>query len=72
MRLRRERNLTVVYISHDLDVVRKLCDRIAVFRAARLVEIGETARVLEQPQSEYTALLRNSVPRMQVEAGAYA
>lgn len=72
VRLRRERNLTVVYISHDLDVVRKLCDRIAVFRAARLVEIGETARVLEQPQSEYTALLRDSVPRMQVEAGAYA
>jgi peptide/nickel transport system ATP-binding protein len=72
VRLRRERNLTVIYISHDLDVVRKLCDRIAVFRAARLVEIGETPRVLDQPQSEYTALLRDSVPRMQVEAGTDA
>lgn len=68
-RLRRERNLTVIYISHDLDVVRKLCDRIAVFRTARLVETGETSTVLDQPQSEYTALLRDSVPRMDVETG---
>ncbi|QFG36250.1 peptide/nickel transport system ATP-binding protein [Paracoccus pantotrophus] len=66
-RLRRERDLTVIYISHDLDVVRKLCDRIAVFRAARLVESGETAQVLDQPQSEYTALLRDSVPRMHAD-----
>ncbi|MEW9616519.1 ABC transporter ATP-binding protein [Shinella sp. S4-D37] len=72
VRLRRERNLTVIYISHDLDVVRKLCDRIAVFRAARLVEVGETARVLDRPESEYTALLRDSVPRMQVKDGADA
>lgn len=64
VRLRQERDLTVIYISHDLHVVRKLCDRIAVFRSARLVEMGETARVLDQPQSEYTALLRDSVPRM--------
>ena len=68
-RLRRERNLTVIYISHDLDVVRKLCDRIAVFRTARLVETGETSTVLDRPQSEYTALLRDSVPRMDVETG---
>ncbi len=67
-RLREERDLTIVYISHDLDVVRKLCDRIAVFRSSRLVETGDTQSVLDRPQSDYTALLRNSVPRMEAAA----
>lgn len=64
-RLRSERHLTVIYISHDLSVVRKFCDRIAVFRAARLVELGSAEAVFERPQESYTRLLLESAPRFE-------
>jgi peptide/nickel transport system ATP-binding protein len=63
-RLRRERGLTVIYISHDLAVVRRFCDRIAVFRAARLVEMGSAEEVLERPHDDYTRTLIASAPRL--------
>jgi peptide/nickel transport system ATP-binding protein len=63
-RLRADRGLTVIYISHDLAVVRRFCDRIAVFRAARLVEMGSTEEVLERPRDDYTMALIASAPRL--------
>lgn len=63
-RLRSERHLTVIYISHDLSVVRKFCDRVAVFRAAKLVETGTAGEVLDRPREHYTKLLIESAPRL--------
>ncbi len=63
-RLRRTQKLTVIYISHDLSVVRAFCDRVAVFQAGRLVEIGAVADVLTRPREDYTRALLASAPRL--------
>ncbi|ABW11945.1 oligopeptide/dipeptide ABC transporter, ATPase subunit [Parafrankia sp. EAN1pec] len=58
-RLRRERGLAVLAVSHDLAVIAELCDRVLVFYAGELVETGPTAEVLDTPRHPYTeALLR--------------
>jgi peptide/nickel transport system ATP-binding protein len=61
-RLRRERGLAVVYVSHDLAVVGSLADRIAVMYAGRVVEEGPAAALLARPRHPYTRGLLGSVP----------
>ena len=64
-RLRREMNLTLVFISHDLAVVRHLCDRVAVMQSGRIVELAETEQLFAAPQHEFTRRLlaaRNILP----------
>jgi oligopeptide/dipeptide ABC transporter ATP-binding protein len=56
--------LTYVFISHDLAVVRAMCARIAVMYLGKLVEIGETVAVFEQPRHPYTRSLLAAVPRI--------
>ena len=63
--LSREMNLTMLFISHDLSVVRYIADRIAVMRAGRVVEIGSPGAVFENPQAEYTRALLAAIPRIQ-------
>jgi phosphonate C-P lyase system protein PhnK len=56
-RIRRERQLAMVLVSHDLAVIRMLCDRVLVMRRGRLVEAGLTDQVLADPHHPYTQLL---------------
>jgi ABC-type glutathione transport system ATPase component len=63
-RVRDERGMSVLFISHDLAVIAELCDRVAVMRLGRIVEEGVTARVLGQPVDDYTKLLVGAVPRI--------
>ncbi len=49
-----ELDLTVVFVSHDLSVVRFLCDRVAVLYEGEVVEAGPTAAVYDDPQHDYT------------------
>jgi peptide/nickel transport system ATP-binding protein len=62
-RIRRERGLTVLFISHDLAVVRRVCDETVVMRRGEIVERGRTGELLAAPQHEYTRLLIDSVPK---------
>jgi ABC-type glutathione transport system ATPase component len=55
-------HLTVVFVSHDLSVVRFLCDRVAVLYHGEIVEQGPTEAVYESPQHEYTQTLLAAVP----------
>jgi len=61
-RLRAERGLTYLFISHDLGVVRFLCDDVVVLRHGRVVERGRTDAVLRDPQHPYTRSLVDAVP----------
>ncbi|MCR4265379.1 ABC transporter ATP-binding protein [Nitratireductor sp. ZSWI3] len=67
MRLRKELNLTLLFISHDLSVVRHLCDRVAIMYLGRIVEEGATAEVYDRPQHPYTRALLDSVPKLEID-----
>jgi peptide/nickel transport system ATP-binding protein len=60
--IREARRLTVLFISHDLAVVRRVCESTVVMRAGEIVERGTTTELLERPQHPYTRLLIDSVP----------
>ncbi len=60
--LQREFQLTYLFVAHNLDVVRNFCDRVAVMRAGRIVEVAPTARIFTRPEHPYTRLLLASVP----------
>ncbi len=60
--LRDQFDLTYIFISHDLSVVRFISDRIMVMRSGKVVEIGEAAQIYEQPKSIYTRELINAIP----------
>jgi peptide/nickel transport system permease protein len=62
--LRRERDLAIVFITHDFGVVAQLCDRVAVMYAGRIVEEGPTAAILDDPQHPYTKKLMACVPEL--------
>ena len=62
--LRRDLGLTCVFISHDLSVVRHICDRMAVMYLGRIVEEGETGAVFDSPAHPYTRALLASVPEL--------
>jgi peptide/nickel transport system ATP-binding protein len=62
LRLREERGFAMLFISHDLSVVRYLCDRVLVMYRGEVVESGRTEDVFAAPQHSYTRTLLSSVP----------
>lgn len=59
--LQKQRDLTYIFISHDMSVVRHMCNRIAVMKDGALVEVGETDAILNAPQHSYTKGLIQAV-----------
>jgi oligopeptide/dipeptide ABC transporter ATP-binding protein len=60
--LSRQRNLTTIYISHDLSLIQYLCDTTAIMYLGHIVEMGPTARVIGEPQHPYTQALVSAIP----------
>jgi oligopeptide/dipeptide ABC transporter ATP-binding protein len=61
-RLRRELGLTTLFVSHDLNVVRLLTDRVAVMYLGKIVEVGESRALFEHPAHPYTQALLSAIP----------
>ena len=61
-KLKKEYNLSYIFISHDLAVVENFCNKIAVMFRGEFVEVGKAKKIINEPTHEYTKLLINSVP----------
>ena len=60
--LKQRSGMSYLFVSHDLNVVRLLCDRVIVMRAGRIVEQGPTEQVLSSPATDYTRELLEAIP----------
>src|SRR5690554_5422637 len=63
-RLKKERNLSVIFITHDLGVVANIADRVAVMYAGKIVEYGTTDEIFYNPKHPYTWALLSSLPSL--------
>jgi oligopeptide/dipeptide ABC transporter ATP-binding protein len=70
--LQQRRKTSVLYISHDLSLVRRICDRVAVMYAGRIVEIGPSEEVFRNPRHPYTRGLIAAVPAEGIPRGKLA
>jgi peptide/nickel transport system ATP-binding protein len=62
--IQRETNLAMVFVTHDLGIVAKLCDRVAVMYAGRIVETGTTREIFNRPRHPYTIGLLSCLPTL--------
>ncbi|MCR4763771.1 MAG: ABC transporter ATP-binding protein [Lachnospiraceae bacterium] len=64
LKLKRERNMTMLFVTHHLGIAREIADRIAIMHRGRIVEEGPAKELLAHPSHEYTGKLLRDVPRM--------
>lgn len=64
LELTKKHQITTLFISHDLSVVRYLCDRVLVMQKGRIVEAGPTERIFKEPREAYTKELLSAIPRL--------
>ena len=63
--LRRRMGLTLLFIAHDLGIVRRLCERVVVLRRGEIVEEGRSAELFARPRHPHTAALIAASPRLE-------
>lgn len=63
--LQQQQNLALIFITHDFGVVAKMCDRVAVMYAGRIVEMGNVREIFNSPSHPYTEALLASVPKLE-------
>lgn len=64
-KLKQEENFSTIFISHDLNVVKYISDRIAVMNKGSIVEMGDADEIYHRPQTEYTQHLIQAIPKLQ-------
>lgn len=69
-RMNQTKNTSILFISHDLNVVREICSRVIVMYKGEIVEEGETREVLLHPKHEYTKHLVASIPQLEEKEGS--
>lgn len=62
--IRRDRNMSMIIVSHDMGVIGQIADRVAVMYAGRIMEIGPVSDVFSRPRHPYTRALLNAMPRL--------
>lgn len=68
-KLQRDSGVSMLFISHDLGVVRHISDRVAVMLEGKIVEMGDKHQIFEAPQHDYTRKLLSSIPRIAIARG---
>jgi oligopeptide/dipeptide ABC transporter ATP-binding protein len=63
--LRKRLGLTYLFVSHDLSVVKRMCERVAIMYFGRIVELGPTEEIFARPQHPYTRALLAAVPKLE-------
>ncbi|MGD9714576.1 MAG: ABC transporter ATP-binding protein, partial [Thermomicrobiales bacterium] len=61
--LAHELGMSLIFIGHDIGVIRYMCDRVAVMHRGRIVEIGDTDTVCDRPSHPYTRSLISAIPK---------
>lgn len=64
-RLNQEKKMAVLFISHDLSLVKRLCDRVIVMQNGDMVETGRTEEIFFSPKEEYTKKLISAIPKLE-------
>lgn len=67
---RREGNMSMLFVTHDLDLAAAVCDRLAVMRFGQIVEIGSPEQIRDNPQHPYTKALMEARPLLHPEKGS--
>ncbi len=64
--LQDEFGMAYLFISHDLAVIRFMCNRVAVMKAGKFIEVGDVAKVFSNPEHDYTRALLDAIPRIEM------
>jgi oligopeptide/dipeptide ABC transporter ATP-binding protein len=62
--LQERHRLAMIFVTHDLGIVARICDRVAVMYGGRIVEIGPVRRIFKSPAHPYTRALLDAIPRL--------
>ncbi len=67
--IQQEEGVGIIFITHDFGIVAKMCDRVAVMYAGRIVEVADVRTIFNEPLHEYTKALIGSVPKLEEKTG---
>lgn len=65
--IQQQQNLAMIMVTHDLGIIAKVCDRVAVMYAGKIIEIGDVREIFYSPAHPYTKALLGSLPKMEVK-----